>query len=193
MSVEPSLARDDIRRLLAEVGAFLHVRGWTATIYVAGGAAMSLLFDDRASTRDVDAVFRSDRGQLDAAIHDVAQRHDLPVEWLNDKVTSMVPAAPDTGASEFVVPGLHVLVSSERHLLAMKMLAGRERDLPDLALLFERLGITSPQQAAALTEDVFGPTYPVDPPPVEYLHALATDVLAALRTDRSEAEERPRH
>ncbi len=62
----------------------------------------------------------------------------------------------------------------------MKMLAGRDRDLADLALLFSRLGVTSPQQAVQVTEDVFGPTYPVDPPPVEYLLALATDVLDAL-------------
>ncbi|GIG20778.1 hypothetical protein Cch01nite_15020 [Cellulomonas chitinilytica] len=180
MSPDPSLSREDIRGLLTEVGGFLHVRGWTATIYVAGGAAMPLLFENRATTRDIDAVFRSDKGQLEAAIRDVAVRHDLPVQWLNDKVTSMVPAGPDDEASELVVPGLRVLVSSERHLLAMKMLAGRDRDLADLALLFSRLGVTSPQQAVQVTEDVFGPTYPVDPPPVEYLLALATDVLDAL-------------
>jgi len=181
VSPDPSLSHDDIRRLLTEVGGFLHVRGWTATIYVAGGAAMSLLFDDRATTRDIDAVFRSDRGQLDAAIRDVATRHGLPMEWLNDRVTSLVPASPDDHAGELVVPGLRVLVSSERHLLAMKMLAGRDRDLPDLALLFGRLAITSPEEAVRITEDVFGPTYPVDPPPKEYLLALAVDVLDSLR------------
>ncbi|UZN03725.1 hypothetical protein [Cellulomonas sp. S1-8] len=180
MTPDPALAREDVHRLLTEVGAYLHSRGWTATVYVAGGAAMTLLFDGRASTRDIDAVFRSDRGQLAAAVRDVADRHDLPVEWLNDRITSRVPAAPDTEATEIVLPGLHVLVSSERHLLAMKMLAGRDRDLPDLALLFGRLGITSPAQAVAITDEVFGPTYPVERPPGEYLEALAADVLEGL-------------
>lgn len=59
----------------------------------------------------------------------------------------------------------------------MKMLAGRERDVPDLVLLLERLGITTPAQAAAITDDVFGDTYPVDRPPVDHLEALAADVL----------------
>lgn len=177
MSPQPALSREDVHRLLTEVGAFLHVRGWTATVHVAGGAAMTLLFDGRASTRDIDAVFRSDRGQLTAAVRDVAARHDLPFDWLNDRVATFVPSAPDTQATELVVPGLRVLVSSERHLLAMKMLAGRDRDLPDLRLLFTRLGITSPAQAVAVTEEVFGATYPVDRPPVEYLEALAADVL----------------
>ena len=177
MTPEPALTRDDIHRLLTEVGAYLHVRGWTATVYVAGGAAMSLLFDGRTTTRDIGAVFRSDRGQLDAAVRDVAHRHGLPVDWLNDRVTRLTPTAADADATELVVPGLRVLVSSERHLLAMKMLAGRERDVPDLALLFERLGVTTPTQAVAITEEVFGDTYPVEPPPVEYLEALAADVL----------------
>lgn len=177
MSPDPALQREDVHRLLTEVGAYLHVRGWTATVYVAGGAAMTLLFDGRTSTRDIDAVFRSDRGQLTAAVRDVAARHALPFDWLNDRVTTFVPAVPDAQATELVVPGLRVLISSERHLLAMKMLAGRDRDLPDLRLLFARLGITSPAQAVALTEEVFGSTYPVEPPPVEYLEALAADVL----------------
>ena len=180
MTPDPALAREDIHRLLTEVGAYLHVRGWTATVYVAGGAAMSLLFDGRTTTRDIDAVFRSDRGQLDAAVRDVADRHGLPVDWLNDRVTRLAPSTADVDAPALVVPGLRVLVSSERHLLAMKMLAGRERDVPDLVLLFGRLGITTPAQAVAITEEVFGDTYPVDRPPVEYLEALATDVLDAL-------------
>ncbi|QCB94777.1 hypothetical protein [Cellulomonas shaoxiangyii] len=177
MTTDPALSREDIHRLLTEVGAYLHVRRWTATVYVAGGAAMSLLFDGRTTTRDIDAVFRSDRGQLEAAVRDVAVRHGLPVDWLSDRVTRHVPDADDTSATELVVPGLHVLVSSERHLLAMKMLAGRERDVPDLALLFARLGITTPAQAVAITDEVFGDTYPVERPPVEYLEALAADVL----------------
>lgn len=181
---DPELSRDDIVGLLAEVGQFLHARGWRATIYVAGGAAMSLLFDARAATRDVDAVFRTDRGQLAAAVAHVADRHQLPAGWLNDNIAALVPAAVDLGAAELVLPGLEVLLSSPRHLLAMKMLAGRDRDLDDLAVLFGALGITSARQAAELTEEVFGPTYPDAAPPVEHLHALAEDVLDRVRSRR---------
>ena len=178
---DPELSRQDILDLLTEVGAYLHLRGWTATIYVAGGAAMALLFDAREATRDVDAVFRSDRGQLGAAIADVAERRGLPAEWLNDHIASVLPGADDDDAIELVLPGLVVLLSSERHLLAMKMLAGRERDLPDLVVLFRRLGIGTTAEAVAVTEQVFGPGYPGLAPPVEYLEALAEDVLARVR------------
>lgn len=36
-----------------------------------------------------------------------------------------------------------------------------------------------PARAVAITEEVFGETYPVERPPVEYLEALAADVLDA--------------
>jgi hypothetical protein len=178
---DPELSRADIVELLTEVGAFLADRGWRATIYVADGAAMALLFDARSATRDVDAVFRSDRGQLSAAIRHVADRHGLPAAWLNDQVAALVPAADDPDAVELVLPGLEVLLSSPRHLLAMTMLAGRDRDLDDLTVLFRELGVTEPGQAVRITEEVFGPDYPDDTPPVEYLHALAEDVLDRLR------------
>jgi hypothetical protein len=176
------LTRADILDLLTQVGAFLDHRGWRATVYVAGGAAMSLLFDARAATRDVDAVFRSDAGQLAAAVRHVADQNGLPATWLNDNVAALVPSADDADAVELTFPGLQVLLSSPRHLLAMKMLAGRERDLDDLAVLFRTLGITRPEEAVAVTEDVFGSTFPEDPPPVEYLLALAEDVLGRLHT-----------
>lgn len=178
---DPELSRQGIVDLLTEVGAFLAARGWRATIYVAGGAAMALLFDTRSATRDVDAVFRSDRGQLTAAIRHVADRHGLPAAWLNDQVASLVPAADDPDAVELVLPGLEVLLSSPRHLLAMTMLVGRDRDLDDLTVLFRVLGVTEPAQAVRITEEVFGPEYPDDTPPVEYLHALAEDVLDRAR------------
>jgi hypothetical protein len=180
MSPDPELGRQDVLRLLAEVGAFLGAQGWTATVYVAGGAAMAVLYDARAATRDVDAVFRSDRGQLLAAVRHVADRNGLPAHWLNDRLVAVLPSSEDLDATELVLPGLTVLLSSPQHLLAMKMLAGRDRDVEDLVVLFQVLDVTSPRQAVEITERVFGGRYPDEPPPVEYLEALALDVLARI-------------
>lgn len=176
----PELTRTHIVDLLTQTGAFLADRGWRATIYVAGGAAMALLFGARAATRDVDAVFRSDAGQLAAAVRHVAEQNGLPHTWLNDNVAALVPGTDDLDTVELDLPGLQVLLSSPRHLLAMKMLAGRDRDVADLVVLFRVLGVTDAEEAVAITEDVFGPTYPEDPPPVEYLKALAEDVLSRM-------------
>ncbi|MFC4615690.1 DUF6036 family nucleotidyltransferase [Cellulomonas algicola] len=177
----PTLSRAEVIGLLTELGAVLHRDGLHATIYVVGGAAMSITLDSRRVTRDVDAVFRTETDGLRTAAREVAARHGLDPEWLNDRVTSaVVGLVSDEGQTELDVPGLSAAVASPEHLLAMKMLAGRERDLDDLVVLFRHLGITAPCQAVEITERVFGGGHPDSAPPLEYLELLAEDVLDRL-------------
>ena len=184
-----TLTRAEVVGLLTEVGAVLERDGLHATLYVVGGAAMSITLDSRRITRDVDAVFRSEADGLRAAAREVATRHGLDPAWLNDTVTSMlVGMVTDDGEGEFEVPGLSAGVASPEHLLAMKMLAGRDRDLDDLVVLFRHLGIDEPQRAVEITERVFAGGYPETAPPLEYLELLAEDVLE--RMQRSDVDDR---
>lgn len=180
-----TLARDDVLALLEEVGAALVDRGLHANIYVVGGAALSLTLDVRRITRDVDAVFRSGGDGLRVAVEEVASRHGLDPAWLNDHVrTAIAGAIDDIGETELAMPGLAVALASPEHLLAMKMLAGRDRDVDDLVFLFGHLGITAPDQAVAITERVVAGGYAEQAPPVEYLELLAEDVLARIADER---------
>jgi hypothetical protein len=52
-------------------------------------------------------------------------------------------------------PGLRVAAASPRHIFAMKALAARERDLPDLRLLAEIAGIGSPAAVLTCVVDFF--------------------------------------
>ena len=177
-----TLTRAEVVGLLTEVGAVLERDGLHATLYVVGGAAMSITLDSRRITRDVDAVFRTEADGLRAAAREVATRHGLDPAWLNDTVTSMlVGMVIDDGEGEFDVPGLSAGVASPEHLLAMKMLAGRDRDLDDLVVLFGHLGIDEPQRAVEITERVVAGGYPDTAPPLEYLELLAEDVLERMR------------
>ncbi len=47
----------EIRRLLTELGQRLAVRGVEGELYMVGGAAIAMSFDQRRSTSDIDAVF----------------------------------------------------------------------------------------------------------------------------------------
>jgi hypothetical protein len=49
--------RAEIISLLRELGERLEARGLAGEMYVVGGAAIALAFDERRSTADVDAVF----------------------------------------------------------------------------------------------------------------------------------------
>ncbi len=61
------MRRGEIHDLLTELGRRLAARGIAGEMYVVGGAAIALAFDERRSTRDIDAVF-----EPKAAIYEVA-------------------------------------------------------------------------------------------------------------------------
>ena len=75
--------RAEIIDALRELGSELGSRGITADLYVVGGAAIALAYDDRRSTRDIDAVFVPKSEVYDAAER-VRDRLNLPEGWLND-------------------------------------------------------------------------------------------------------------
>lgn len=178
------LSRDQVVGLLTELGATLSRDGLRADLYVVGGAAMALTVDTRRITRDIDAVFLSGTVGLLSAAREIALRHGLNDDWLNDNVKAVLgdPMQPDRDPLEFTVPGLTVAVASPEHLLAMKMIAGRDKDVDDLAALFEHLGITTPEAAVQIVERVFGGREAYTLPPIEAHEILAEDVLDLIRT-----------
>ena len=83
----------------------------------------------------------------------------LAPDWFNGRVRSMLPQITDENQMEaFCAPGISVNVASPRHLLAMKVRAARgERDLSDILLLCEILGIASVREVLAIADEVWGP------------------------------------
>ena len=125
-------------------------------MYVVGGAAIALTFDERRSTRDIDAVFEPKRAIYDAAA-EIAQERGLAEGWLNDAVKGFL-TGPDEGATTVLdVPGLSVATASPRIILAMKVLAHRPgEDDADVRLLAGQLGLTSAAEVLAVATDVYG-------------------------------------
>ncbi len=155
MADEPLLDRERIRDLFRRLGERLQRRGVVGEIYVIGGAAMALAFDARRSTRDIDAVFLPHGIVLDEA-HSLATELGLPQWWLNEQASNYVapdrdPQAPLT----FDHPGLRVSTASPEHLLAMKALAARRRDVEDLRVLVDVLALTGPEEVMEICARVF--------------------------------------
>ncbi|MPZ53645.1 MAG: hypothetical protein GEU79_13095 [Acidimicrobiia bacterium] len=148
------LGVDEIRALLTELGERLQAQGVAASIYVAGGAAIALEFDQRRVTEDIDAVFHPITTVREQATA-LAEEHGLSHRWLNDSIRAILPRGDD-GAVVLDNPGLAVSLASPEHLVAMKMAAFRPRDIPDLELLFRELGISSPEAAAEIALAVYG-------------------------------------
>ena len=82
--------------------------------------------------------------------------HDLPTTWLNEQAASYVAKVADTGSSiVFDHPNLSIAAASAEHLLAMKLLAARASDAPDLRLLLSVLGVASMAEVETILERVF--------------------------------------
>lgn len=151
----PLLDRSAIEHAFRRLGERLARRGVVADIYVLGGAAMALAYDSRRATRDIDAVFKPHGIVLEEA-RAVAAELSLPGWWLNEQASAYVAPGGDPGAPRvFDHRGLRVSAASPRHLLAMKILAARERDVADIRLLVEHLGLTSADQALGVCSKIF--------------------------------------
>ena len=90
--------RAEILDALTALAAELHRRGISAEMYVVGGAAIALAFDERRSTRDIDAVFEPKRAVYQAAA-DLAEQRGLPDGWLNDTVKGFLAGEDPAAAS----------------------------------------------------------------------------------------------
>lgn len=155
---------------LADKLAMRHVVG---ELHVFGGAAMVLVFDARAATRDVDALFEPDQAVLDAAL-EVANELDLPRTWLNNQASVYVSGRLGRGTPVYDHPNLRVMATPLPHLLAMKVRAARAvRDAADIEVLLDELQITTVEEVTALVQRYFP-----DEPLTARSRQLVEDVIA---------------
>jgi hypothetical protein len=147
--------RTEIVTALTALAEGLWARGVTGELYVVGGAAIALAYDERRSTRDIDGVFEPKMVIYEVAA-EVGDRLALPPGWLNDAVKGFL--APDADAAPALdLPGLRCTVASPRILLAMKVLAHRiGEDEDDVRLLAAELGLDTADAVLALAGEVFG-------------------------------------
>lgn len=148
--------RDEIVDALTALAAELTRRGVSAEMYVVGGAAIALAFDERRSTRDIDAVFEPKDVVYEAAAV-VAERDGLPAGWLNDAVKGFLAGSDPAAAPVLDLPGLRCLAASPETLLALKVLAHRVgEDEADLRLLASELGLEKAEEVLAIAERTYG-------------------------------------
>lgn len=156
---EPLLDRPGLLAAFRLLAAKLARRGVVGEVHVFGGAAMVLVFDARAATRDVDAVFEPDGPMVDAAA-EVARELGLPRSWLNNQASTYVSGRAGRGTPAFDHPNLRVLTTPPEHLLAMKVRAARSaRDAEDIRLLLGHLDLRAVDDVVALVARYF----PEDP------------------------------
>jgi hypothetical protein len=157
------LGRAEIERAFTALGERLARRGVVADVFVVGDAARV--------TRDVDAVFKPHGIVLEEA-RKVADDLGLPYWWLNEQASVYISGKEDAnGRRVFDHPGLRVMAASPAHVFAMKARAVRTRDIDDLRLLADIIGVNSADAALRITAD-FYPDEPVSARSAAVLHEL---------------------
>ena len=164
------LTKKRIISLFELLNSELRKDGVTGEIYLVGGAVMCLVYDARASTLDIDALFRPIKKIREAASR-VALDQGISEDWLNDGVKGFLSEKVDfTPFLEFT--HLKVLVAPAEYLLAMKCLSmriGEEfHDLGDIQYLLRYLNISSYRKAL----DLISSYYPLERFPQKTLYGL---------------------
>ena len=102
----------------------------------------------------------------------VADALGLPYWWLNEQASIYISGKDDPGKRRvFDHPGLRVMAASPAHIFAMKALAARTRDVDDLRLLADIIGVESAGEALHICAD-FSPDEPVPQRSVAVLREL---------------------
>lgn len=165
-----AMDRSLIERALSELGRELLREGLHADVFVVGGAAITLAFEDRPATKDVDAVF-TNPARVRAAAERVGVRLDLPPDWLNDGVKGFLPHSVDPDADVFLdEPGLRVMVASPRYVLGMKLAAARvAEDAADIKRLAAHLGLNTTKEVLEVATTLYEGTGLQLPPRTRFL------------------------
>jgi hypothetical protein len=145
-----------------ELGAM----GVEADLFVVGGAAMTVAYDARRATTDVDAIFVPSM-EVRAAALKVAEELGLEEDWLYDGVKGFLPGEDVEQVGVYEGKNLHVAAASPKFLLAMKLMASRtERDSDDIKILYEICGLTTAEEGLAVLESFYPQNLMPAPSPV---------------------------
>ena len=148
------MTKDDINQYLKELNDELHSMGIKGEVCLYGGAVMSLAYDARPDTKDVDAIFRPAEKIREAAAR-VARAHNLRSDWLNDGVKGFLVPHQQRILAEF--PNLRVYIPEPDYLLAMKAISARANtmDAADVKFLIGLLKMKSVDDVLMLVEKYY--------------------------------------
>jgi len=159
------LSKDDILRGLRALDLKARKAGVLVDISIYGGAALSLVFNARPATRDVDAVVHGHPQFLRKAAAEIAEDEGWPTDWLNDGVKGFVSANEKMemmalfGGSE--EGGIRIHTPVPEYLFAMKCMAMRpegvegSHDISDIEMLADIIGINDADEALSIIEQYY--------------------------------------
>lgn len=161
--------RDKLIKALQEIGRRCYEAGRTVELAIYGGSALMLVMNHRVSTRDVDAVFESDKELIRNIANDMAEEFGWDPGWLNDAVKGWLSALDNAPEMKRLFkaypseecPGLRVFIPKLEYLFAMKCIAMRiggveeNSDIEDIQHLAKDLGLQTTEEALDIVQKYY--------------------------------------
>lgn len=178
---EPRLLDGDkLRVLVASVAAALPPVGPQHTLIIVGGSLLAWR-GLRQATEDVATICRIDE-ELRTAVQQVATRHGLAANWLNDHAAPFSPVTLEVDACElfFEHPRLRVLGAPLCDVFLMKLYRADPNDLADMQVIWPQIADQFPSAAAVVA--AYQAAFPLAHHD-EHLGAFIVELLAAAGHD----------
>jgi len=149
------LEKKKILALFDALNSALRKKGEIGEIGIVRGSAMCLVYNARASTKDVDAIF-SPASTIRRLAAQLAEEHGVEKDWLNDGVKGYLEG---TFKREAVLDFSHLRIwtPEPRYMLAMKCISARwdSLDRKDVLFLIKLLKIKTAQHVFKIIEGYY--------------------------------------
>jgi hypothetical protein len=124
-------------------------------IGIVGGAVMCVVYNARAATKDVDAIF-APTNVIRKAAATIAARHGLDEQWLNDGAKAFL-VQNFTRESVQTFSHLSIWAPDARYMLAMKCISARwdSHDKDDVIFLIKKLKLKSAEEVFKLIQGYY--------------------------------------
>jgi predicted nucleotidyltransferase len=152
---------EDIENYLSQLGQELQRRGIREPVHVLliGGAYMLLLTNASRNTDDVDIFWLEEEEGLQRALRPlqesvaaIAEANQISRNWLNYMThLLMYDLVVIPGGNLWKTYGpLHIYAPPEEYIFALKIFAGRDKDIEDCKVLLQQMKVDTRQQAQML-------------------------------------------
>lgn len=154
---------EDIENYLSQLGRELVKRGIREPVHVLliGGAYMLLLTNTSRNTDDVDIFWLEEEEGLQRALRPlqesiatIAETNQISRNWLNYMTHLLMydlVVIPSGNLWKTFGP-LHIYTPPEEYILALKIFAGRDKDIEDCKVLLQQVKVDTLQQAQTLLD-----------------------------------------
>ncbi|MFT4246280.1 MAG: DUF6036 family nucleotidyltransferase [Micrococcaceae bacterium] len=140
-----AMNRDMLLSLFETLNTKLVEKDIEADMFLVGGGAMALAYDQQRMTTDLDGIFQP-ANELRQIIDEISVEKKLHPDWMNDAAKGFL-LGNDKNAKDVVkLSNLNVQVPSPEYLLAMKTTSLRASDRKDIMKLSEICGFNSAKE-----------------------------------------------